>query len=89
MRHRLLLNQDFFLRKLDFNRFNMLSFKMKIIVNGKPVELSKTADVFEALAAVKINPETVLVKKGGCLIPHDQRLKSGDMLELVTVISGG
>ena len=67
----------------------MLSFKMKVKIDNKTVELRESSSVFDALAAVKINPETVLVKRNKQLIPHDQPLENGDVLELVTVISGG
>lgn len=62
---------------------------MKITINGKPVELDGDSNVSGALISLKINPETVLVKKSGKLIPHDAPLKHGDILETVTVISGG
>ena len=62
---------------------------MKIAINGKNYEVDDNSNVFDALNAVKINPETVLAKKKSKLIPHDAALKDGDILELVTVISGG
>ncbi len=62
---------------------------MKVIVNDKTVELGSNSNVFDALAAARINPETVLVKKKNKLIPHDSGLKEGDQLETVRVISGG
>ena len=62
---------------------------MKITVNDKPYEVENDSIVFDALEAAKVNPETVLVKRSGKLIPHDSPVKDGDSLELVTVISGG
>lgn len=62
---------------------------MKVKINEKTVELNKNANVFDALNTAKINPETVLVKRNKQLIPHDEPLKDGDVLESVTVISGG
>lgn len=62
---------------------------MKIIVSGQAIGLKDDSMVFDALEAVKINPETVLVKRQNKLIPHDAKLKDGDILELITVISGG
>lgn len=62
---------------------------MEISLNRKSVNLGRDSNVLDALSALKINPETVLVKRGNKLIPHDAPLKDGDILETVTVISGG
>lgn len=62
---------------------------MKIKINDKILEVGKESNVSDALILAKVNPETVLVKKKNKLIPHDALLKDGDVLELVTVISGG
>lgn len=62
---------------------------MKVIINKKTVEIDKNATVFNALSIAKINPETVLVKRKNKLIPHDELLRENDILELVSVISGG
>jgi len=62
---------------------------MKITVNNKTYEVGSGSTVFDALDVIKINPETVLVKRRDKLIPHDASLKDGDSLELITVISGG
>ena len=62
---------------------------MKIEIDGKHVEVKKGAKVFDALDTIKINPETVLVRRKKQLIPHDEPLEDKDVLELITVISGG
>ena len=62
---------------------------MKIIINGKGCEVGESSDVFDVLAAAKINSETVLVKRKGRLVPHDMKLGDGDSIETITVISGG
>jgi thiamine biosynthesis protein ThiS len=62
---------------------------MKITIDGKEISTQKGSTVFDVLTTVKINPETVLVKKGRTLIPQDETLYDGDVLELITVISGG
>ena len=62
---------------------------MKVKIDNKVVDVKKGSNVFAALEAAKINPETVLVKRKKQLIPHDEVLKDKDVLELVTVISGG
>jgi sulfur carrier protein ThiS len=62
---------------------------MDVVLNGKKLGLKKGARVTDALAATRINPETILVKRNGGLIPHDAPLKDGDSLETIKVISGG
>ena len=62
---------------------------MEVSINGKKIGISPKTNVMEALTSAKINPETVLVKRKGALIPHDEPLKDGDVLELINVISGG
>ena len=62
---------------------------MEVFVNGRTVEIRNDGNIVDALAAARINPETVLVKRKGALVPHDEPLKNGDRLDLITVISGG
>lgn len=62
---------------------------MRITINNKLYEVGNDSTVFDALNTARINPETVLVKRKGKLIPHDSTVKDGDSLELITVISGG
>ena len=67
----------------------MLTFKMRINIGEHPLDLGKNSTGADAIKAAKLNPENFLIKRGGRLIPHDEPLKDGDKLELVTVISGG
>lgn len=60
-----------------------------VTINGKKVSTQNGATVADVLSVIKINPETVLVKKGNALIPHDEMVRDGDILELISVISGG
>ncbi len=62
---------------------------MDVVLNGKKLGLKDRSIVSDALAAAKINPETVLVKRKGGLIPQDAVLAEGDSLETIKVISGG
>ena len=62
---------------------------MKVKINDNSIEVDKGSNVFDALKAAKINPETVLVKRNNKLIPHDAALKDNDHIQTVTVISGG
>ena len=43
----------------------------------------------DALAALKISPETVIVVRKGKPIPIDEKLKDGDEIQIVGVVTGG
>ncbi|MFH1848711.1 MAG: MoaD/ThiS family protein [archaeon] len=54
---------------------------------GLSLEFRGTAG--SLLKRLKINPETVIVVRDDALIPLETRLKSGDDLKILSVISGG
>lgn len=62
---------------------------MKIKIDEKFIQVNEGSNVFDVLESLKINSESVLVKRKDKLIPHDEVLKDKDELELITVISGG
>ncbi len=62
---------------------------MKVKIDEKLVQVNDGSNVFDLLETLKVNPETVLVKRKNKLVPHDVVLKNNDELELITVISGG
>jgi len=45
--------------------------------------------VIQMLELIKVLPETVLVVRNGQLIAEDQPLMPGDLVKVVSVISGG
>ncbi len=61
---------------------------MKITLDGKALEV-KSGTIEDALDETGINPETVIVKKNGVLVPNDERIAEGDSLETIVVISSG
>jgi len=52
-------------------------------------ELEGDLTVRQAIEAVGLNPESVLVVREGELLTQDTRLRDGDEIRLVAVISGG
>ena len=62
---------------------------MKIFVNGAEINLHEGSVVSDALKKVGINSETVLVKRRGELVAEIERLQENDILETISVISGG
>ncbi|HID85734.1 MAG TPA: MoaD/ThiS family protein [Anaerolineales bacterium] len=61
----------------------------KLILRDKEYEVPAGITVKQALKKVGILPETVLATRNGELITEDERLKEGDEIRLVAVISGG
>jgi len=62
-----------------------LTFKGK----KRSLSVPDGAKVADILQKVEINPETVLVRRSGEIIPETEKLKNGDKLELLSVVSGG
>jgi sulfur carrier protein ThiS len=55
----------------------------------RTVELEKGADGFKLLSAVGINPENVIIIRGDKPIPVDSKIRQGDDLKVIRVVSGG
>ena len=61
---------------------------MHVVLNGKGLETSKkTAE--ELLEEQGINPETVVVKLNGRIVPDNEELHEGDIIELIGAESRG
>lgn len=52
-------------------------------------KLEEEITVKQALERLKLPPQSYLVVRGGELLTEDLRLKDGDVVKLVPVISGG
>ncbi len=61
---------------------------MKIHLNGKTVSTKKKT-IRELLMEKDINPETVLVKRGRKMVPGEEKLKKGDHIKTLKIVSGG
>ncbi len=64
--------------------------KVFVISGGKKSifegEASCIADVLRAL---KINQETVIVRKGRAVVPPEDDIREGEEIELIKIFSGG
>jgi sulfur carrier protein ThiS len=60
-----------------------------IILRDKQYEVKPGMTVRHALEKIGIPGESVLATKGGELITEEEILKEGDVIKLVSVISGG
>ncbi len=66
--------------------------KVRIITENeeRTVDINeKGVKIEDVLRKAGINPVTVLVKKNESLVPVEEKVKDGDVLELIPVVSGG
>jgi sulfur carrier protein ThiS len=61
----------------------------KIIMRGKEYEVKPGMNLLSALEKIGILPEAVIATCNGEMILEDEILKDGDVVKLVSVISGG
>ena len=63
---------------------------VKVIVNGKTTRVEASGKSIEELAKqLKINHETVIIKKNGEIAHPDEKIEKGDEVEFVGIIYGG
>lgn len=70
---------------------------MSIEVNVKDIEageskthiLTPESSILDLLENIDFNPETVVVKRNGKIVPEEEIMEDGDEIEIVPVVSGG
>lgn len=70
---------------------------MSIEVNVKDIEageskthiLTPESSILDLLENIDFNPETVVVKRNGKIVPEDEIMEDGDEIEIIPVVSGG
>ena len=66
---------------------------MRATINGEPVELPDGLTVFTLLQHLGVRAERVAVERNGEVVKQarhrEQRIASGDVLEIVTFVGGG
>ncbi|MEM8923775.1 MAG: MoaD/ThiS family protein [Actinomycetota bacterium] len=64
---------------------------MKVLLRNpkRELEIQGPVSVVKLLRQLDLNRESVLVIKGGTLVPGDARLEDDDEIEIRPVISGG
>ncbi|MBM4248308.1 MAG: MoaD/ThiS family protein [Euryarchaeota archaeon] len=55
----------------------------------RTVEVPRGADGFALIRTLCLNPENVILVRGGRPIPVDSRIKAKDDLKVIRVVSGG
>jgi len=66
---------------------------MKVCVvfagNTKRVGMPREAKAIDVVRKLRVNPETVIIKRGGEILLENETLKNNDRIELIKVVSGG
>jgi sulfur carrier protein len=66
---------------------------MRAMVNGEPLELPEGLTVATLLQHLRVRAERVAVERNGEVVKQarhgEQKLASGDVLEIVTFVGGG
>jgi sulfur carrier protein ThiS len=62
---------------------------VKIIMRGKEYEVKPGMNLLSALKKIGVLPEAVIATCQGQMILEDEILKDGDVVKLISVISGG
>lgn len=60
-----------------------------IILREKTFEVRHGSTLRIALKRIEVDPDTVLATRDGELITDDEILRQGDVIKLISVISGG
>lgn len=63
--------------------------KIIIILRNKELVLNKETTVKRAMEILEVSPEAYLAVRDGNLLTEDEHLLDGDVVQLVSVISGG
>lgn len=61
----------------------------KLILRNQEFEVRHNSTLRDALLKLSIQPDTVLATRDGELITDDEILRDGQVIKLVSVISGG
>ncbi len=62
---------------------------VKLVLRDKEFEVKAGMNLLDALKKSKILPESVIAVRAGEMILEDEILKDGEVVKLVSVISGG
>lgn len=53
------------------------------------IKLPTQAKITDLLKALDLNPQTVVVRRNGKIIVERERLGSGDLVEVIPIVTGG
>lgn len=67
-----------------------MKIKVKIVGDKeKEIEIEPNSKISKILKKLEINPETVIVKKGDLVVPLEEKIKKGEEIKIIKVVSGG
>lgn len=69
-----------------------MKMKIKVKIVGdkeKEIEIESNSKISKILKKLEINPETVIVKKGDLVVPLEEKIKKGEEIKIIKVVSGG
>lgn len=88
--HNSIVRGEGFAVKWHNGRMNRTGEKLvKLVLRDKVYEVKAGMDLLSALRRNNIVPESVIATRDGEMIVEDEILKDGDVIRLITVISGG
>ncbi len=67
----------------------MIAIEVSYRGKKKNLKIKNTSTIEEVLENLGINREAVIVSKNGEIVPEDERIKNGDKLKIMDVVSGG
>lgn len=73
-------------------REKMSNIEVSVEVTGegiKSVTVSEGDLVLDLVLSLDWNPEAVVVKRNGKIVPEEEGLEEGDEVEIIPVVSGG
>ena len=79
-------------RWADVSRTNPMKVKVRLLPTKKrtkTVELGSGATVEDAIRSLGLYPDAWIAIRGEAPVPLDERLRDGDFLKLISVVSGG
>lgn len=56
---------------------------------ARKVRLSKGAKVMDLLEALELSPQIVATRRNGKIVVEEERLASGDLVEIIPIVTGG
>lgn len=62
---------------------------MKVIIDGKEIEIAEGSTLSDLMRACGLNPQDFLAKRNGKLIHDNSSVAEGDKISTIRVVSGG
>ncbi len=69
----------------------MMEINIRSIRNetDQTLKISKQSKIIDLLEKIGENPESVVTKRNGYIVPEEEQISDGDEIEVVPIVSGG